>query len=203
LCQYLHNAVVGKDTVILRENTLEPSSASGELLEAVRAASTVNAAAQRALNARRWVPGPAEKRVARDLGQAAVRPPVPLAKEGLRKELDVLACWAPLIRLAVAAGGWELPESPPAGPGPDAAMSLPVLLEAVYRPAQLLRRWQSQAPSWLRYPVGRDSEIDAALEDRFPGAGGCLQAADDLFWGLAGGVVVTLYVASGAGDPDY
>ena len=168
----------------------------------MRAASQVNAAAQHALNARQWVPGPAEERVARDVGRAGARPPVPLAGEtGLRKELDVLASWAPLIRLAMAAGGWDLPEAPPASPGTEAAISLPVLLKAVYRPAQLLRRWQAEAPSWLRYPG--DREIDAALEERIPGAAGCLHAADDLFWGLAGGVTVTLYVASGAGDPDY
>ncbi|MGH3250182.1 MAG: hypothetical protein ACRDOI_28830 [Trebonia sp.] len=133
LCQHLHkHRQRGR---ALREDIPEPSTASGVLLAAVRASSQESDAARRGLNARQWVPGPAEERVASDLG--------------------------PLIGLAMAAGGWELPEAPSAAPDPGAgaAVSLLVLFEAVYRPAQLLRRWQTEAPSWLRYPIGGDRGV--------------------------------------------
>lgn len=179
-------------------------------LALIAAAREQHQAAQQALISRQWVPSRKERTVAADLWAAAARPPIPTLKPTmfgqafLWQELSALSCWAGAARLAMAAGGWTLPD-PPHPVADEPAWPLPALLRAVYSPAAMIERWERQQHGRFMAGTGpqigaSDAEKDDDLKSRIPDIEEALQAADDLYWGF--GTMTSTLHAVASGDVD-
>lgn len=149
---------------------------------------------ERQLRAGDWVPTLQERRIAGDLG-AVVGPALslpPHTDAPLWWRLQRGAAHAAALRLAAAAGGWELPTAADAG----ARVDLGVLLAGLAEPAGYLER------CWQRYEAlshGWRRDGDDALLAEIPGLPADLAAAETLLDGA--GLASTLAViATGLSD---
>ena len=109
------SVVIGWRTGILNPMVREDDTVtvSNPYPEATALARAWRSAAERDLPSYAWVPTETERRIAADVAYATKVPTLglpPYAKDPLWVRLQRLAVWAPVIRLAMAAGPWTLPE---------------------------------------------------------------------------------------------
>lgn len=157
-------------------------------------------AAERDLASYAWVPTEVERRIAADVTYGTKAPAAglpPYVKDPLWVRLQRLAVWAPVIRLAMSAGRWQLPEGTVAPPPAGAPVNLPGLLAALYGPARLVEQWQQRHLGLGNHNVS-EAEADAALVEQTPGVEEHLADAETLFTGMMS-VGLTLYVVT-SGD---